>query len=164
MEPNYETMPATEFEQSNTILWGALMTGCVLIAGVIFQMIYQEPDFYNVENFYTSTLMYIAVIMAAGAYFVGNNLYQKRAEEGSKLPTLNEKVLSYRQAFVAKAGLLEGPTLICILFMFFEQNVYFLLIAAILLVAQYFNRPTNERFINDFKLTTAQKQEFINRG
>jgi len=164
MDPRYDTMSAAEIEQNNTILWGSLMLGCVLMSGVIFQMIYQNPDFYNTENFYTSTLMYVAVAIAIGGYFFGNSLYQKKAEEGSKLRSLNEKIHSFRASFVAKAALLEGPTLICILFMFWEQNIYFLLFAIILLVAQYFNRPTNERFINDFKLTNAQKQEFLNRG
>jgi hypothetical protein len=163
MEPNYETMTATEIERSNTILWGALMAGCILISIILF-MESQNQEFYNVENFYNSSFMWISIVIAIGGYYLGNMLYQKKAEEGATLSNLNEKINAFRASFILKAALLEGPTLIAIIFMMFEKNFYFLMIAAFLLIAQYLNRPTNERFFNDFKVNSAQKQELLDRG
>jgi len=162
MEPNNETMTATEFERSNTILWAALIVGCLLIS-IILLMASQSQEFYNLENFYNSTFMWISIAMAVGGYYLGSMLYHKKAEEGATLSNLNEKISAFRASFILKASLLEGPTLISLFFMLSERNVYFLVIAAILLIAQYCNRPTNERFFNDFRVNSAQKQEFLGR-
>ncbi len=163
MEPDFTKMTATEFERGNTILWGALIAGCIMISIVLSSMQYQDPSFYDYENFYRSPFMWFASFMALIGYYFGNLLYKRKATEGAKLSTLNEKIIEFRGSFILKAALIEGPTLISIIFLMIDQNVYFLCIAAILLIAQYLNRPTNERFFNDFKLTSAQKQEFLAR-
>lgn len=163
MEPNFETMTATEFERSNTIFWGAMISGCVLISIILFTQS-RGLYFYSLDHFYNSAFMWISTIMAIVCYYLGNMMYRKKAEEGAALSTLNEKILAFRSAFIMKAALLEGPALISIIFMMFDNNVYFLVIAAFLLMAQYFNRPTNERFFNDFKVNSAQKQAFLGRG
>jgi hypothetical protein len=162
MEPNYETMTAAEFARSNTIIWGALMMGCVLMSIILF-MQSQGQDFFNLENFYTSPFMWISSIMAVGGYFLSNMLYQKKAEEARTFTSLNEKINAFRAAFIIKAALLEGPTLVAIIFMMVESNVYFLMIAAILLFAQFLNRPSNQRFFNDFRVSSAEKEAFLGR-
>lgn len=48
MEPNNETMTATEFEKANTILWGALMAGCILLSIILFRGTYF--DFYHFHD------------------------------------------------------------------------------------------------------------------
>lgn len=163
MEPNLEKMTATEFEKSNTIIWGALIAGCIMLSTVLFFMVSQSQEFNKPENFSNSIFMWISIGMAMGGYYVGNMLYQKKAEEGAALSSLNEKINAFKAAFLLKAALLESPTLVAIIFMFVNRNVYFLMIAGILLIAQYFNRPTNERLFQDFKVNSTQKQEFLRR-
>ena len=162
MEPNYETMTAAEFERSNTIIWGALIAGCILMSIILFIQS-QGQDFYNLENFYSSPFMWISSIMTVGGYFLSNMLYQKKTEEARSFTSLNEKINAFRSAFIIKAGLLEGPTLVAIIFMMVESNVYFLMIAAILLFAQFLNRPSNKRFFNDFRVSNAEKKLFLDR-
>jgi hypothetical protein len=37
------------------------------------------------------------------------------------------------------------------------------MIAAILLFAQFLNRPSNQRFFNDFRVSSAEKEAFLGR-
>ena len=153
-----------ELHRSNQILWGALLSGGFLIASVLTFLTFEHPDFYNQGKFLNSLFMPIGLLLTFSTGFLANILVKKRLESVEAMQGLAEKFDFYRSNFILKAALHEGPMLICIIFMFLENNFYFLILAAINWIFLYFTRPTIEKFRENYKLSSLEKQELTSAG
>jgi len=156
-----EKLSLHELFRANNILWIALLMGPIMIAIILFMMSKDHPYFYSREAFMNSIFMWVAVAFTVFGVFMSNFMYKKKIEEANSLGLsgAKEKMIHYRSGFILRCALLEGPTLMCIIFMFMENNIYFLLLAAILISFQLRTRPSIDQFKNDMQLTSAEKQE-----
>lgn len=161
MNEQLEKLSLHELFRANNILWIALVMGPIFIAIVLFVMSNSHPEFYSQEAFMKSPFMIIAVAFTAFGVFASGFIYKKKIDEANTLGLsgAKEKMMHYRSALILQCALLEGPTLMCIVFMFIGNNFYFLLLAAILISFQLRTRPSIDKFKNDMQLTSAEKQE-----
>ena len=74
--------------------------------------------------------------------------------------TLEEKLEHYRASFITRAALLEGSNLVALLFYFFiERNYFYLVLFALGMGAFALIRPTVDRIIEDYQLSTSEQSE-----
>jgi len=140
------------------VLWISLIMGIVMMTVLFFSMVYESPNFYDYNTFLKNPLMGIAAFLTAVSVFVPSLVIKKKIES-TNLQGLVEKVADFRSSFIVKAALHEGPALITILFMFLENNFYFLILGLINLFLLYLSRPTVEKFKQWYSLTNEENQE-----
>ena len=153
-----------EIHRANNIIWMALLAGGTLMAGVLFFQSHSHPEFHDFDNFLGSIFMPIAVILTFSTAFFANLIIKKRYEASQQTEGLKAKFSDFRANFIVKAALHEGPMLISIIFMMLENNIFFLLLAAINWVLLYSTKPTIEKFKENYKLSSSEKQELASAG
>ena len=164
MENSINNLSVPEMHKQNTILWTAFLVGGTLMGTIIFFLTYTHPEFYNFDNFLQSPMLIIATAITFLNAFMGERVLKKRYEEAKDLKGLKEKFISSRANFILKAALHEGPLVICIVFMQIENNVYFLILAAINWILLYLSKPTIEKFKENYDLSSSEKQELTMAG
>ena len=81
------------------------------------------------------TLQVIAVVLAAGGFFVGSAIFKKKLMQIQEMQTgANEKFEVYRSASITQWALLEGPCLFSILCLILTGNYAFLALAVVLIL------------------------------
>jgi len=97
-------------------------------------------------------------LMSIGMSFF---MYNKRKESGRQLEgSLDEKIGHYRQSFIIRAAMIEGPNLAVLIFYFFiERNYFYLLLFAIGMSAFLLIRPTIDRIVEDYQLSVDEQRE-----
>jgi len=118
---------------------------------------YQETDGATIDST-LSLMIALFCMMSIGMSFF---MYAKRKENGRQLEgTLDEKFAHYQQCFIIRAAMLEGPNLAVLMFyFFFERNYFYLLLFAIGMNAFMLIRPTIDRIVEDYQLSTDEQRE-----
>ena len=100
-------------------------------------------------------------LMAIGIAFF---IFNKRKENGRQLTgSLVEKLTHYRASFMVRAALIEGANLLALIVYFFiESNYVLLLLFAIGIAAFLFIRPTVDRIVEDYQLSSSEQSELRN--
>ena len=144
--------------QSTKILYLALIAGQLMILFIIV-VVLNGDQLGNTGFSFGSPFTLIATALFLGMAPMSLFLYKKKVEEGRKMQSLEDKVAQYRASIIIRAALLEGVTLICIVFFMLEPNFLFLIPVAInlLLFSQFF--PSPDHFIRDFELSGAEQNE-----
>ena len=148
------------------ILYLALIAGQLGMFAVLFFVagnIISEPESGDGAIGGSSLALIFALfcMMAIGMSFF---IYNKRKESGRQLTgDLVEKLTHYRASFMVRAALIEGANLLALIVYFFiESNYVLLLLFAIGIAAFLLIRPTIDRIVEDYQLSSSEQSELRN--
>lgn len=154
--PNQTT--AQEFK-SNQIIWMAMLAGQVMIATIFIFLISGEEGRLSFSKFGDSIFMLVATVLTISCVFLSFYMYNKRKTEIPTLSDFEEKLAHFKSTFILRAALLEGSVLTCLVFMFMEKNLMYLLIALIPLCLFVMIRPTIDLFTHDYQLSNNERSQ-----
>jgi len=141
--------------KDNQVLWISLMVG-LLIISAIFALI-GDLTF---RGFEMNVFMLVATVLAIGCFAMSFIIYNNRQKEISNITGLRKKLDHYRSTFVVRAALLEGMSLVALMFMFLEANYAYLFFAVIGIGLLYTLQPKLETFLAEYNLSVSEKLEY----
>ncbi len=101
----------------------------------------------------------IVAIMAAGGLFAGNFLYNKQLNSIIQLNDFIEQFTKMRALIIMRLALLEGPTILAIIFYLLTGSWLFLLFAAVLLLLFLKLKPDKEKIIEELEFSEEKKRQ-----
>ena len=146
---------ATDFK-STKILYFALLTGQLLIAGVLFYLNYSSGS--TIELSPNNTFRMVAIIALVLGNFGSYYLYNNAKRVGSKLKDFSSKEVHFRKSSAMRWALLEGPNMICLVLYFLTKDVLLLLLFAIGVGGFLMAMPSAKQFAEDYDLTNSEER------
>lgn len=95
----------------------------------------------------------IAFLGITASYLISNN----RLQSIKKHDSLSKKMNEYRSTQIVKYALLEGPALFSLVSYLLTGNCIYLILAAVLIVLLFMNRPTKFKAISDLTLNKDER-------
>ncbi len=141
--------------KANRYLWIALMVGPLMMVA-IFALV-EDITF---KGFGMNPFMLVTTVLALGCIAMSYIIYNNRQKEISGITGLRRKLDHYRSTFLVRATLLEGMSLVAIVFMFLEANWAYLLFAVVGLGILYTLQPSLDAFLAEYKLSVSEKLEY----
>lgn len=144
-----------QYFKALTVLHFALVTGIVLFTIISF-VLQNTGSFAGGDPALARLFLYIVPVLAVGCVIAGNNQYKKQVNEIKDLQGLADKLNAYRAAFIKRDALMEGPALFAIIAYLLTGQMLLLAIAALLIAAFLYFRPTKDTLIKDLELSTDE--------
>ncbi|HWD86936.1 MAG TPA: hypothetical protein VG367_02340 [Mucilaginibacter sp.] len=134
----------------------ALIAGQVLFCLVAYFQ-FPQKDFSMDGS--KDPFVYVAVILAAGGFFLGSFLFRQQVGKIGPENSLSQKISAYQTAFILRAALAEGPSLFSVVAFMLSGNLLFLAITGAIILYFLSFRPTREKVSNDLNLDYNEKAE-----
>ncbi|MBS1529586.1 MAG: hypothetical protein JSU01_04725 [Bacteroidetes bacterium] len=134
----------------------ALITGQVLFCVVAW---FEFPQTGFSLDGSKNPLVYAALILAAGGFFLGNFLFRRQVGKISSDDSLSQKISAYQTAFIIRAALAEGPSLFSIVAFMLSGNLLFLAITGAIILYFFTFRPTRAKVESELNLDYKEKAE-----
>ncbi|MCB1319297.1 MAG: hypothetical protein KDK34_03530 [Leptospiraceae bacterium] len=148
--------PAMLFRQINTLYY-SMLGGQVLFA-VVAVFLLEHPQAFR-SGWPAAPLGLVLPLVAVGALGAAFFINRKRLAEGSAESDLEAKLAHYRSTVIVRSALVEGMTLMSIVFFMLELNTTYLVFFGLgLLVFLYF-RPSGDEFSRYYGLSAAEQSE-----
>jgi hypothetical protein len=146
------------FLKSISIIHLALLAGQVMFAIVAYA---QSVRVFFGIHYMDDAFMYIVPLAAIGGSIAGYSIFKKQltALHGKKL--VGEKIIGYQTALIIRYAFIEGPCLLAIVAYLLNNNLFYLVVAGLLILHFIFLRPTMEKVENDLDLNFNEKIEFL---
>lgn len=150
-----------QFLKTISIIYYAILIGPLgFLLVQYFQIKETKLEFTNTEE----PFQYVVPIFAILGYIVGKRLYDTKIKELKNKDTLLEKLSFFQTGFVLKLALLEGPALLGIVAFSQEGNIYFLVIAGVLLLLIALQKPNKLNIQAVLNLSSEQRSQFNRPG
>lgn len=138
------------------IIHFAMLSGVFMFSMAFFFFI--TNSYYLAWDFNNFFVM-IAACIIAGTMAASFIIKNQKMQELMHLKTVKEKFVHYQSLSILRYTLAQGSILTCIvLFGFMENNLLLLLLALIPLLLLISLYPSLDRFSEEYRLTTAEKQ------
>ena len=159
MDYNKSNRPSPEsFLKSISIIHLALLAGQVIFAIVAYA---QSIKVFFGISYMDDVFMYIVPLAAIGGFIAGYSIFKKQLAAIRSKNSLGEKIIAYQTALIIRYALLEGPCLLAVWAYLNNNNLFYLMVAGLLIVYFIFLRPTMEKVENDLDLNFNEKIEFL---
>lgn len=136
------------------IIYFGLLMGQIGFIIIFFFLVYSgnSGEMQELSNI----LLFVAFIIVASAVFVANKIFNMRMNQIDENNSLESKLSEYRVSLIIKFGVLEGPSLLSIIFFFMTANELFLIFSILILGFFFIYRPTVDKIANDLKLNPSE--------
>ena len=159
MDYNKSNRPSPEsFLKSISIIHLALLAGQVIFAIVAYA---QSVKVFFGISYMDDVFMYIVPLAAIFGFIAGYSIFKKQLAAIRSKNSLGEKIIAYQTALIIRYALLEGPCLLAIVAYLLNNNLFYLVVAGLLILYFIFLRPTMEKVENDLDLNFNEKIEFL---
>ena len=135
------------FNQLRIIHFG-LMAGCFLYALMMFIFILDWSEMKFIESAFLYVLLALAIILLPLERF----LYRKGKSKINSEMTDDEKLQIYKSTKIISWAILEGISLVGIVYLIIESNWYFIILAFCSFLLLCFRFPNPSEMKNDFQL------------
>jgi len=153
---NLPKTPKT-FLRTISIIHIALILGLILFGAVSISINSNRNTLsYNANDPFS----FIAPLLAGGGFAAGIFLFKKQLINAQNQVTLKEKLALYQAALIQKFALVEGPAMLAIVLYNLSGNLYFLIIAGLLISYFISIRPTKDKIETDLNLGYEDKITF----
>lgn len=139
------------------VLHTALLMGQILFAGVSYFLHQSGSLQLNVEEL-ASIFKIVVPILVVGAFFGSQFLFKSKIREAIKQENLSKKLLTYRVAFLLQCAILEGASLFSIMSYLLTADLWFLVMAAIVVVLFVLQAPSLQKVAMALQLNNQEKQ------
>lgn len=146
-----------EYLNSLMILHVALLAGQVFFIAIIYFLFNaNEPPLTGVEA--TGQMeVYIIGLLTIACVLASSHLFGRRIRALKEENSLSAKLSGYRAASILRYALLEGPSLIAIMFYLIANNLILLIFSAMIVILFIVYRPTKERLVADLELSPSEQ-------
>ena len=145
------------FNKLNLIYWALI--GSQILFAIIASLI-QSGKVAEAEAYQdTMIFRYIAIVLIAGASFASHTLPNKIIPI-NKDQEIKEKLQMYMNRQIMRLALLEGPSMLCIVFYILKSDMIFLLGSVVCIVFMLNARPKKEKIIEELEIR-AEDQNMI---
>ena len=159
MDYNKSNRPSPEsFLKSISIIHLALLAGQVIFAIIAYA---QSVKVFFGISYMDDVFMYIVPLAAIFGFIAGYRIFKKQLAAIRSKNSLGEKIIAYQTALIIRYALLEGPCLLAVWAYLNNNNLFYLMVAGLLIVYFIFLRPTMEKVENDLDLNFNEKIEFL---
>lgn len=155
---NFKPTP-DQFVKLISIIHLALLGGQLLFAIVAYAQ--AAKVFFGIMNT-GDPLVYIVAIVAVFGFAASNVMFNVLLKAALAKPSLGEKIVNYQTALIARFALLEGPSLFAIVGFLLSGNLFFLIIAGLLMLYFLMLRPTKDKIDADLDLNFSESISFLN--
>ena len=139
--------------KSLTVLHIALFGGQVLMAGVMFFL--KGSTVFHISST-DGVFLYLVPILSVAGLIFGQRLYESRIQHLKDESNFDDKLEKYRAAIIIRLSLLEGPALLSIMAYYITGNLFYLLIAALLILYFFYLKPSIEKTKSELSLTQSE--------
>jgi hypothetical protein len=101
-----------------------------------------------------SIFMFVTPVVVLSSILGSKFIYTKQVTEFDKSLSLENKLVAYRTANIIKLALLESANIFNITIMIITANYFFAALFIVIIILFFFNRPTKEKFIMDFEVSS----------
>lgn len=108
------------------------------------------------------TFFFLVPVFAILAAFVSQFLFRKNLKRVQTKNTLKEKLVHYQSSKIIQFALIEGAAFFSIAIFMITTNLFYLIIAIVLLTYLIFLRPSTSTIKEDLDLNAEQEREFRN--
>jgi len=136
------------------IIFIALSAGQLIFFGVIFFITSQESIQKNLEL--DSILLYLSPVYSISMVFLSKILYNKNSQSIDKSLDVKSKAMKYRTASIVNWAMLESANLFSLVSFLITGNFVHLLIFTGVFAGFILNRPSKEKFINDYNVASDE--------
>lgn len=140
-----------------TMIHLALTVGQVMF--VVIVLLLNKRLVINVRDTH-DPFLYVVPAMAIACFFLSKFIFSKLLANAVKADTLKQKLVLYQAALIARLALLEGSSLFAIVVFFLTGQLFFLVIAVMLIAYFIFIRPTKANIEEALELSYLDKQTF----
>ena len=139
-----------------TIIYLFFLMAQVILAAVMY---FLQTETYFDFDFKEDPRLIVATIGVLGGIGLVPFMYKKQLEGVLKQSGFPGKLGAYQGAQIVSYAITEGPALMCLVFFFISGNLYYLLMASILILYFVTRRPNQDRFIQEAQLTSDEKKQ-----
>jgi len=140
------------------ILYLALALGQILISIVLFYMSLENSP--TLDMSFGDIKQLLVLLLVPAAIMISHYLYNNKITEGKQLNGVDDKLAHYRASNILRWAILEGVNLINIIFFFLSNNYFFLILFVFGFAFFLLGKPSEEGFIEDYKLNSDERQAF----
>ena len=147
---NADTSTLNEFVRTLNILHLALVMGAVIMFLVIYFYGVKEPYFNYTDT--SDIFLFICPILALAGLFGGEIIARKHIMNIDPKLSLQEKLDEYRVAKIREFALIEGPILLSIVYAMQTENLFYFIIAGVLIIFMYAKRISAQKIKDELSL------------
>ena len=137
-----------------TIIHLALILGVTLFGIVTFSLnIGRNTLIFNGSDPFTLVSLFLAI----GGIVIGTIVFKKQLANAQSRTTLGEKLGLYQSALIQRFAFVEGAAMFAVVSYDLTANLYFLIIAGLLVVYFITIRPTKDKAETDLNLDYEDK-------
>ncbi|MDX1942800.1 MAG: hypothetical protein SFU99_19710 [Saprospiraceae bacterium] len=150
-------MSFKEYLRNLTILHLGLLAGQVFFMAIIYFLFNaDEPPLTGAEA--TGQIeVYIIGLLTIACVLASSHLFRTRVRALKEENDLTAKLSGYRATSILRYALLEGPSLMAIIFYLIGNNLILLIFSAMIIVLFLVYRPTKERLVADLELSASEQ-------
>jgi len=143
-----------EFFRSIQILHAAMFMGVVMML-IILKFVLGIED--RSEGDYLFAI--VGISLAMSSLIFGNIIYTNKVEaiKKEKLPVM-ERLVQYREAFIMRLALLEGPALVCLILHFLNGDPLLFYTCVFMIIMLGMALPTEEKVMRELGLNSEDIQ------
>ncbi len=150
-------LTTASFLKTNLILFLGFLGG--QIALMIVSVILVDDAYIHFEatgEFYFYAVPLVAVL----CYFSGNFIYKQKLSPSNIKTSLKEKLTNFQTAALLRYAIIEVASLFGIVIFITTHNLYYLLIAMVMVLYFITLKPTKTLLEKDIPFTLEQRREF----
>jgi len=106
-----------------------------------------------------NTFLLISLISVLSSFTLGRLLFKKIISRTNRKIELKTKLLVFQTASIVHYALLETSAMLCVIFFMLENNLLFLLIAALPMIFLFALRPTVDKVANALNLDREERRQ-----
>ncbi len=148
---------AQAYLTSLSILHLALLMGQIFFAGITYYL-HQSGSLQMGINELAPMLKIVVPVLVLGAIIGGHFLFKAKINQTQTKEKLAAKLADYRIAFLLQLALMEGGALFSITSYLLTADLWFLAMAAIVIVVFVLQRPSLQKIVETLRLNHQEKQ------
>ena len=148
-----QTVTPKNYFKTVNILFLALVAGLVVFAGILLflnQTQREKIEFITPEVH--QTLRWVAPAFAVAGIALGWVIFNTRLKALRLKDNMAEKLSGYQSAMIIRFAFMEGPSLLALGLFYITGDYIFLYVAAFVILAFLFNRPSKSAIIRHLQL------------
>jgi hypothetical protein len=148
---------AQAYLTSLSILHLALLMGQIFFAGITYYL-HQSGSLQMGMSELASMLKIVVPVLVLGAIIGSHFLFKIKIAQTQTKEKLAAKLADYRVAFLLQLALMEGGALFSIMSYLLTADLWFLAMAAIVIVVFVLQRPSLQKIAETLRLSHQEKQ------
>ncbi len=147
-----QSQTSKEYFKTLQIIYFALVMGQLWFVVIAYFVNSYAEGFNNVEEDLIQIGQIIVAVLAIANLIISTQVSKALVNKAKEKNTLKEKLMGYRSALIVKYALLEGVSLFASTLLLLTGDMFFFIIAALIIGIFLLYRPSKEKTIAELDL------------